>query len=156
MGCRGTIGAMDIAQIDRGASHFGTFTEARKNLRSVLDSAQAGRVTTVQRDAELFAVVDANRLLSALMRLRPAQAVVVAEGGGWSALLPGLPVHGDGPTFEEAIDDLLDALREYADDWNARLLDAPNHREHWAVVELTQLASDDELRAWLLAAEPAA
>ena len=81
---------------------------------------------------------------------------LVAEGGGWAAFLPGLPVHGDGPTFEEAVEDLLEALREYADDWNARLLDAPNHREHWAVVELTQLASDDELRAWLLAAEPTA
>lgn len=145
---------MDRTQPAAAASHFGTFTETRKNLRSVLDSAHAGRVTTVQRDAERFAVVDADRLLSTLMRLRPADATVVAEGGGWSAVLPGLPVHGDGPTFEDAVNDLLEALREYADDWNARLLDAPIHREHWAVVELTQLASDDQLRAWLLAAEP--
>lgn len=146
---------MDTTELAGGAtSHFATFTETRKNLRSVLDSAHAGRVTTVQRDAELFAVVDAGRLLSTLMRLRPADATVVAEGGGWSAVLPGLPFHGDGPTFEEAVDDLLEALREYAADWNARLLNVPNHIEHWAVVELTQLASDDQLRAWLLAAEP--
>lgn len=147
---------MDIAHPAGATSHFGTFTETRKNLRSVLDNAQAGRVTTVQREAERFAVVDADRLLTALMRLRPARAVVVPEGGGWSAVLPGLPVHGDGLTFEDAVDDLLEALREYADDWNARLLDVPNHREHWAVVALSQLASDDQLRAWLLAAEPAA
>ena len=29
----------------------------------------------------------------------------------------------------------VEALREYADDWNARLLHAPNHREHWPVIE---------------------
>jgi predicted RNase H-like HicB family nuclease len=144
---------MDIQRLAGVTSHFGTFTETRKHLRSVLDSAHAGRVTTVQRDADRFAVVDAERLLSTLMRLRPAGAIVLAEGGGWSAVLPGLPVHGDGSTFEDAIDDLLEALREYADDWNARLLNAPNHREHWPVVELVQLANDDQLRAWLLAAE---
>jgi len=135
-------------------SHFASYTEARTHLRSVLDSARAGRVTTVQRDEERFAVVDAGRLVTTLMRLRPANAVVVAEGGGWSAVAPGLPVHGDGPTFDEAMDDLLEGLRDYADDWNARLLDAPNHRNNWDVVEIVQLASDDQLRAWLLAAEP--
>jgi hypothetical protein len=63
-------------------------------------------------------------------------------------------VHGDGETFEQAIDDLLEALRGYADDWNDRLLNAPNHREHWPVVELVTLASDDQLRAWLLVEQP--
>lgn len=144
---------MNIQQRATASSHFGTFTETRKHLRSVLDSAQAGRVTTVQRDADRFAVVDAEQLLSTLMRLRAAGTVVVAEGGGWSAVLPGFPVHGDGPTFEDAVDDLIEALREYADDWNARLLNAPNHREHWPVVELVELADDDQLRAWLLATE---
>lgn len=146
---------MDLNQLAGASSHYGSFTAARNNLRSVLDDAHAGRVTTVQRDSERFAVVDAGQLVTTLMRLRPAGATVLAEGGGWSAFLPGLPVHGDGATFDDAIEDFLDALREYADDWNARLLNAPNHREHWPVVELVQLASDDQLRGWLLAAEPA-
>lgn len=145
---------MDTGPVDTATSHFGTFTETRKHLRSVLDSAHAGRVTTVQRDAERFSVVAADRLVSKLMRLRPGQAVVVAEGGGWSAVLPGLPVHGDGPSFDEAIDDLLDALREYAEDWNARLLSASNHRDNWDVVQIVTLASDDQLRSWVLAADP--
>jgi len=148
------MAGMDIGQLAGATSHFGTFTETRKHLRSVLDNAQAGRVTTVQREAARFAVVDAEQLLRSLMRLRPAQATVVAEGGGWSAVLPGLPVHGDGETFEQAIDDLLEALRDYADAWNDRLLNAPNHREHWPVVELVKLASDDQLRAWLLVEQP--
>lgn len=144
---------MDIGQIAGVSSHFGSFTETRKNLRSVLDSARAGRVTTVQRDHERFAVVDAARLRNSLMRLRPANATVVSEGGGWSAVLPGMPVHGEGQSFETAIDDLLKALREYADDWNERLLNAPNHSHHWPVVELVKLADDDQLRNWILAAE---
>jgi predicted RNase H-like HicB family nuclease len=144
---------MDLTQLAGVTSHFGSFTETRKNLRSVLDSAHTGRVTTVQRDAERFAVVDADRLVRTLMRLRPAGATVIAEGGGWAAIMPGLPVHGDGPTFQEAVQDLLEALREYADDWNDRLLNAPNHRENWPVVELVHLATDDQLRAWLLAAD---
>lgn len=152
-----TIEAMALRSGDVAAvSHFGSFTETRKNLRAVLDSAHAGRVTTVQRDAERFAVVDAGRLVAKLMVLRPASAVVVAEGGGWSAVLPGLPVHGDGATFDEAIDDLLEALCEYAEDWNDRLLDAPNHQDNWDVVEIIQLASDEQLRSWILAAAPTA
>ena len=136
------------------ARHFDSFTETRTHLRAVFDSAQSGRVTTVRRDAERFAVVDAGRLAAQLMRLRPSRAMVVAEGGGWAALLPGLPVSGDGPTLEAAIADLIDALREYAEDWNDRLLDAPNHRDNWDLVEIVELASDDELRSWLLAAAP--
>lgn len=137
------------------ARHFASFTEARSQLRLVLDSASSGRVTTVQRDKQRFAVVDAAQLVTRLMRLRPARAVVVAEGGGWAALLPGLPVAGDGESFDEAIDDLIDALREYAEDWNDRLLDAPNHRANWDVVEIVELASDDALRSWILAADQA-
>jgi len=55
----------------------------------------------VSRKSERYAVVDAARLLNMLMEVRPARAVVVAEGGGWAALLPGLPVHGDGDTSLE-------------------------------------------------------
>ncbi len=32
----------------------------------------------------------------------------------------------DGSTFDEALDETILALREYAEDWQARLLDAPN------------------------------
>jgi len=60
-------------------------------------------------------------------------------------------VHGDGVTFAEAIDDLALALREYAEDWNARLYQAPNHRGNRAVVELVELSDDTQLRDWILA-----
>lgn len=130
--------------------HFASFTAARANLRSVFDAAREGLVTTVVRGKECFVVVNAYDLRGDLSRLRPANAVVSAEGGGWSAVLPGLPVAGEGDTFDAAIDDLIEALREYAEDWNTRLYRAPNHRGHRAVVELVELSNDEQLREWIL------
>lgn len=137
--------------------HFSNYTSARTNLRGVLDAAHAGLVTTVVRDGERYVVLDAEVLREELSHLLRSRAVVVAEGGGWSALVPGVPVHGDAATFEEAIADLIQALREYAEDWNEDLHTAPNHRQHRALVELVELSSDEQLRDWLLdtAADPA-
>ena len=130
--------------------HFGTFTSARSNLRDLLDTAHSGRVTTVDRDRERFAVVDAGLLRAQLAALRPSGAVVVAEGGGWAAFLPGLPIAGEGADLDGAIEDVIDAMREYAADWNERLLDAPNHRDNWPLVTLTELSTDEQLKGWLL------
>jgi hypothetical protein len=130
--------------------HFRTFTAARSHLRDLLDVAHSGRVTTVDRDRERFAVVDAEVLRTHLASLRPSDAVVVAEGGGWSAFLPGLPIAGEADDLDGAIDDLVDALRDYAADWNDRLLDAPNHRDNWALVTLTELSTDEQLKGWIL------
>jgi predicted RNase H-like HicB family nuclease len=129
--------------------HFASFTAARANLRSVFDAAREGLVTTVVRGSQRFVVVNASDLRADLSWLRPANAVVSAEGGGWAAVLPGLPVAGEGDTFDEAVDDLIEALREYADDWNARLYRAPNHRRHRAVVALVEVSNDDQLREWI-------
>ncbi|MGH3273044.1 MAG: type II toxin-antitoxin system HicB family antitoxin [Streptosporangiaceae bacterium] len=94
-------------------------------------------------------VVDADRLRYFLAACLPSSAQVVHEDGGWSAFVPGLPVAADGATFEEAIDDLADAIREYAEDWHDRLRHAANHSENWGIVQLIGLSDDDQLRAWL-------
>ena len=80
--------------------------------------------------------------------------VVAAEGGGWVAFLPGLPVSGEGEDLDGALDDLLEALRDYAEDWNDHLRTAPNHQASWALVALVELSDDDQLRAWLLSGGP--
>ncbi|BCB87816.1 hypothetical protein [Phytohabitans suffuscus] len=36
------------------------------------------------------------------------------------------------------------ALREYAEDWQERLLDAPNHAGNWGLVQLVSLSDDDQ------------
>lgn len=136
------------------ARHFASYTEARTGLRSVLDAAASGRVTTVAREHETFSVVEASLLREQIALLLPARTQVAAEGGGWAAWLPGLPVHGEGRTFDAAISDLIAALREYVEDWNDRLRATPNHRNHWPLVQLVDLSSNDQLRDWLLV-EPA-
>lgn len=84
------------------------------------------------------------------MGLRPARAVVRAEGDGtWSAFVPGVPAAGEGATLDEAVADVIDAFREHAADWNERLRDAPNHREHGAIVELVERSEDHELHDWI-------
>lgn len=136
--------------------HYPSYTAARTHLREVLDVARSGRVATVTREHDRFAVVDANLLRSQIEMLSPSGAVVAAEGGGWAAYVPGLPVSGEGATFDAAIDDLIDALRDYATDWNDRLLNAPNHRDHFLLVLLVELSNDAELKDWLLREDLAA
>ncbi|MFJ6621153.1 prevent-host-death protein [Kitasatospora sp. NPDC091335] len=132
------------------AVHYESYTEARAHLKDLLDAAGQGRVATVRRDAGCAAVVDAGRLRRTLTVLCPSKAEVVAEGGGWSVFFPGLPVAADGGTFDEAIDEMVDALREYAEDWQDRLRNAPNHRDNWGLVQLIGLSDDAQLRDWLL------
>jgi hypothetical protein len=80
----------------------------------------------------------------------PIPVEVVAEAGGWSVLIPGFPVAVDAATLDEAFDELVDALREYADDWRDHLFDAPGHRERRDIVRLIVLSDDRQLRARLL------
>jgi hypothetical protein len=130
--------------------HFDSYTAARTHLRDLLDMAHTGRVTTLERERELFAVIDGDVLRAHLATLRPSRAVVAIEGGGWAAFLPGLPLSGEGDDLDAALEDLIEALREYAHDWNERLLNAPNHQGNWAIVTLVELSDDTQLKDWLL------
>jgi len=129
--------------------HYDTVTEARAHFSALIDAAEAGVPATVRRDKWRAAVVDAERLRRFLSTVRPARAEVVAEGGGWSILLPGLPIAADGETFEEALDEMIATLREYAGDWADHLRHASNHEQNWGLVQIIDLSSDEELRDWL-------
>lgn len=133
--------------------HFNSYSAARSHLRDLLDSARAGYVTTLDRERERYAVVDGDVLRGQLATLLPSRAVAVAEGGGWATYLPGLALSGEGDDLDSALEDLIDALREYALDWNERLLHAPNHRGSWALVTLVELSDDTQLKEWLLGGE---
>lgn len=130
------------------AIHYASYTDARTNLMSVLDASEAGLPVTVARDSRVSAVVDAVRLRRALCMLVPT-AVAVAEDDGWSLLMPGLPIAADGVDLFAAADDLIAALREYADDWRERLHDVPNHRDNWGLVQMVDLSDDEQLRSWI-------
>jgi len=136
------------------AVHYDSYTDARAHLKDLLDAAERGRVATVRRDAGQAAVVDVERLRHFLASVSPSRAKVVAEAGGWSVFIPGLPVAADGATFDDAVSEMIVAVREYAEDWQERLLDAPNHRENWGLVQLISLSNDDQLRDWLVGSRP--
>lgn len=131
-------------------AHFATLTEGRKHFTDLLDAAASGRPASVSRGSVRAAVVDAGRLRRELAMLRPAAAEIVAEGGGWTVLVPGLPIAADGETLDEALDEAVVALREYAEDWSDRLLHASNHAGNWGIVQIVDLSDDVQLRSWLV------
>lgn len=126
--------------------------EAREHFKDLLDAATEGRPATVVRDDRRIAAVDADRLVHFLTSVHAAGVQAVADGDGWSIFLPGVPVSADGATVEEAVEEMVDALRDYADAWTERLRLAPNHEHNWGIVQIVTLASDEQLRDWLLAA----
>jgi Antitoxin of toxin-antitoxin, RelE / RelB, TA system len=133
------------------ANHYDSYTAARDHLKDVLDHAASGSAVTVRRESITAVVLDADRLRHFLGSVLSPCAKVVAEAGGWSAFLPGMPFAGSGTSLDEAVADLADALREYAEDW-PRLQYAPNHRENWGLVQLVTLSDDDQLRRWITGA----
>lgn len=124
-------------------------SEARTDIKVVLDSADAGRVIGIKRRDRTSAVVDADRLRHTLSLLMPNRARIVPENNGISVILDGLGVSADGDTLAEALNDTVAALREYADDWVDHLRNAPNHAENWGLVQLIGLSSDEQLMDWL-------
>ncbi|GAA0983251.1 hypothetical protein GCM10009555_054680 [Acrocarpospora macrocephala] len=134
------------------AVHFDSYTDARTHLKTLLDAAERGCVATVRRESVLTALVDVERLRRYLAAVSPSHAEALPEAEGWSIFIPGLPVAADGPTFDQAVTEMIEALREYAEDWQDHLLDAPNHRENWGLVQLISLSDDDQLREWLVGA----
>lgn len=133
------------------ATAYEGFTVARTNLKPILDTARSGRLVTVTRGPDVSAVVSAARLREFLAATVPSRARVVYEDGACVVFIPGVPVAAEALTFDEAIIEMLDGLRDYAEDWDSHLADAPNHAQHWGLVNLVRLSDDPQLRAWLLA-----
>lgn len=123
-------------------------TSVRASWSASLDLAAEGRPVAFRRDADDFVLVPADLLRDVLGRAVPPPEVI-AESDGWSVLLHRHPVAADGATLDDAIDDFLSALRDYATDWDARLHAAPDHRSAAALVQHVILSDDDALRAWV-------
>jgi hypothetical protein len=138
-----------------GQIQFDSVAEGRAHLKELLDAAAHGIPAGLRRDREGFAVVDAARLRHFLASVSRS-AEVVAEAAGWSVFIPGTSLAADGETLIAAIADMVDVLREYAADWIDHLSTAPNHADHWGLVQLVVLSSDDELARWLSAGQAAA
>jgi PHD/YefM family antitoxin component YafN of YafNO toxin-antitoxin module len=132
---------------------YRNYTEARKELRELLDAAESGRPVGVQRRSRRVAIVEADAFLAALENSRSIpNPVAVAEESGWTLLLPGLPIAVDAAEFDDAVDEFVLALREYAEDWIDRLHAVPNHAGNWALIQVAALSTDDQLKRWVTGA----
>jgi hypothetical protein len=74
------------------AVHFDSYTEAHAHLKALLDAAERGRVATVRCESARTALVAVDRLRHYLAAATPSRAQAVPEDGGWSILIPGLPL----------------------------------------------------------------
>jgi len=132
-----------------GAVHYPTLRAGRDHLTDVLDAAADGRPSSMSRDKRTFATVDADRLATYLRLVRPARAEVLAENDGWSVFIPGLPIAADGASLDEALDEMVLALRDYAQAWSERLRLVPNHVDNWGLVQVIEFSTDEQLKSWL-------
>lgn len=130
---------------------FPTVALARKEFKNVLDLAETGTAVTIQRDGFTAAVVPVDELRELLAHSVAADVEVGVEDGRWFAIMPGRPFGADGASQDEAIQDLIDALREYVVDWHADLRTAPNHRAYRNLAQLVELSTDGQLREWFTA-----
>ena len=131
------------------AVQFDRFTEARTHLKELLDAAEEGRPAAVIRQDRSTVLVDRTRFVRYLMTLNAGRVELVPDGDAWLAVVADSPISAEGDDAADAIDELIDAMREYAEDWSARLRLASNHEQNWGLVQLVDHSSDDELRAWI-------
>ncbi|WP_419943877.1 prevent-host-death protein [Candidatus Poriferisodalis sp.] len=129
---------------------FLSYTDTRRQLRSALNTAADGVPIGISRRDSRVVLVDLKlfqELLTACPQVGRPEAV--AEEGGWSVLLPGTPIAAEGDDLDEAVEEFIVALREYAEDWIARLRNAPNHADNWPLVQLVRLSTDETLLDWV-------
>lgn len=128
---------------------YETYSSARAHLKDVFDAARSGRTVTMRRDKDIVAVTPADRLREHLSRAVAPGVSVTREGDTVIAIMEGRPFGAEGADIDDALDELIDTLREYAADWEERLQHAANHRDAWALVQLIRLSTDEQLREWM-------
>lgn len=126
-----------------------TYTEARSSFRATIDAAANGGLPVIARGTDRVAMADAEKLRRALSVLITGRPRVYTEEGLYTLIMEGAGIGTESADFEAAIDDLVVALREYAEDY-PRLQNAPNHQENWGLVQLVNLSTDEQLREWML------
>ena len=130
-------------------THYPSVSAARDNIKLILDAAERGQVVSVERNAHRSAIVDAARLQAFFSTTVAPNAEIRQEDAAWVITMPGRPIAAEASSYEGALTEIIDALREYAADWNERLLTAPNHQHNWGLVQLIAYSTDEQLLAWL-------
>jgi hypothetical protein len=113
-----------------GVGHQYKSRDARDRFPSLLDEAARGGIPVVRRDreAEPFVVARRDVFDRALAASAPFVVKASVADGQVSLWLEDIPVLASAPTLDEAEEEFLDALIDYADLWLSDLRNAPNHR----------------------------
>lgn len=121
--------------------------EARDHFKLVLDAAERGDIAVVRREAPMV-VVRRDIYDATLEATAPFDVKSSIQSGQVSFWIDGMPVHGVGASLEEAENDFLDAIVDYAGLWIDELRHAPNHKQNASLVRrITMYAGDrEELR----------
>lgn len=144
------MGCMSTPTHENVSGRVYGFTQARESLKAILDSSERGGLSTISRPDRAPAAVVNGESLRRFLSLTVAPNVhVVNEDGVWAVFMPGQPFSAEATELAEALEDFVDALKDYAEDWEDHLHAAPNHRENWALVQLVDLSTDEQLTAWL-------
>lgn len=128
---------------------YPTFAGTREHLKDVLDATAQGRTVTVGRGKEVSAVMPLKKVRDYFFRTVSPRTKVFSEDGRVVAIMDGRPFASEGVTVDDAIGDLIESLREYAEDWEGHYQHATNHAQNWALVQLVNFSTDDQLNDWL-------
>lgn len=106
-------------------------------------------MTVTPSPADRGSIVDGDRIRMHLQAMIPESACISSSTDRVTIIIPGAPLAVETRSVEESLTEMVEVLREYAVDWRERLHNAPNHRGNRALVELTELSTDDQLSKWL-------
>jgi hypothetical protein len=130
---------------DRNAKSV-PFSAAKAGLSGVVDDAIHRHIPVKierHRGRESVVLVSADDLAAALQPgyAQALAAEMIVEDGRYTAVLEALGLHGIGASADAAVDDLLEALREYVDRYFANLefyQRTPNRADHYLPLLLFQ------------------
>ena len=122
---------------------------ARSNLKKVFDATDEGKSVTLGRGQEVIVALPVEKIQKFLFETIPAKIETeITKDGTW-LFSSYLPFHSEGKDVDDALEDMIAVLREYAEDWEDHLFTAPNHSDYWGLVQLIKLSTDDQLKIWL-------
>ena len=130
---------------------YRSISAARSAISEIYNTVEGHLAVAITRENDApVAVIRQDHLKKALQALCLLEPQVrFASDGTVSMWLDGLPVNGEGESFDVAGQGLIDSLRVYAKTWVEDLREYPNHKNRWDVVNLVLLSNDNEMRAFL-------
>ena len=134
---------------------YSKITDARAAIADIYSTASRHLVVEISREGDAPVSVIRKDDLKSVLRSHCAldPQVRFSKDGQVSMWIEDVPVSSQGPSFEDASNGLIEALRDYAQTWIEDLKDYPNHKDRWALATLIRLSDNSELHQYLFGDE---